>query len=229
MALRRGTMTTRRAWPRCSRRVGCPRWRASSPTRRAAASTDPTLASSGACRHRPPAHRCGPCSSHSACAASPPTTPSPMRSSSITPTAVPSRASLPPRILAEQLVPVPEPLAVALRPRAAGQAPARAVAGRAARALLDRPAASTTEKAEAWPPWLAPHQVPAAERLSAILARHGGALLAYALGFGNAYVTLAIALAQAKPLVLFVPDLLAPQLRSRLDHFGVRAPNITNQ
>ena len=118
---------------------------------------------------------------------------------------------------------------MALRPRAAGQAPARAVAGRAARALLDRPAASTTEKAEAWPPWLAPHQVPAAERLSAILGRHGGALLADAVGLGKSYVALAIALAQTEPFVLIVPAVLAPQWRSLLDRFGVEAPIVTHE
>jgi len=130
-------------------------------------------------------------------------------------------------ILAEHLIPVPEPLAVALRPRG-GQAPARAVASRAARALLDEPA---LEKAgpEAWPPWLAPHQIPAAERLSAILARHGGALLADAVGLGKSYVALAVALAQGEPFALVVPAVLVPQWRALLDRFGVAAAIVTHE
>ena len=112
-----------------------------------------------------------------------------MRSSSTSATAVHL-------ILAESLVPVPEPLAVALRPGAAGEAPAGAVASRAARALLDGPALEAAQNPEAWPPWLAPHQVPAAERLSAIIGRHGGALLADAVGLGKSYVALAVALAR---------------------------------
>jgi len=130
-------------------------------------------------------------------------------------------------ILAEHLIPVPEPLAVALRPRG-GEAPARAVASRAARALLDEPALETTGP-EAWPPWLAPHQIPAAERLSRILTRHGGALLADAVGLGKSYVALAVALAQGEPFALVVPAVLVPQWRALLARFAIEAPVVTHE
>jgi len=130
-------------------------------------------------------------------------------------------------ILSEDLVPVPEPLTLALRP--GSEAPPRAVAGCAARALLDGPALETTPQPEVWPPWLAPHQVPAAERLNAILARYRGALLADAVGLGKSYVALAVALAQAEPFALIVPAVLAPQWRSLLDRFGVDAPIVTHE
>jgi len=129
-------------------------------------------------------------------------------------------------ILAEHLIPVPEPLVAALRPEC--EAPARAVASRAARALLDGPALETAGP-EAWPPWLAPHQIPAAERLSAILARHGGALLADAVGLGKSYVALAVALAGGERFALIVPAVLVPQWRALLDRFDVEAPIVTHE
>ena len=129
-----------------------------------------------------------------------------------------------PRILSEHLVPVGEPLAVALEP--AGEAPPRQVVSSAARALLDgTPLAPVA--ASAWPAWLAPHQVPAAERLSAILARHGGALLADAVGLGKSYVALAVALARREPFALVVPAVLVPQWRALLDRFAVQDASIT--
>ncbi len=114
---------------------------------------------------------------------------------------------------------------MALRP--GGEAPARAVAARAARALLDGPAVDG--EPEVWPPWLAPHQVPAAERLSGILARHGGALLADAVGLGKSYVALAVALARGEPFALVVPAVLVPQWRALLDRLGAEAPIITHE
>lgn len=123
-----------------------------------------------------------------------------------------------PRILSEHLVPVSEPLAVALEP--AGEAPPRQVVGSAARALLDgTPLAPIATFA--WPAWLAPHQVPAAERLTTIIARHGGALLADAVGLGKSYVALAVALARQEPFALVVPAVLVAQWRGLLDRFSV--------
>lgn len=130
-----------------------------------------------------------------------------------------------PRILSEDLAPVPEPLAVALRPAAGGEAPPRAVVALAARALLD----GATGAPAPWPAWLAPHQVPAAERLAAILARHGGALLADAVGLGKSYVALAIALARGELFALIVPAVLVPQWRALLEHFGAEAPIVTHE
>lgn len=136
-----------------------------------------------------------------------------------------------PRILSEHLVPVAEPLAVALEP--AGEAPPRSVVAAAARALLD----STPVAPLAWPPpppppppWLAPHQIPAADRLTAIIARHGGALLADEVGLGKSYIALAVALARQEPFALVVPAVLLPQWRALLGRFGVHdAPIITHE
>ena len=129
-----------------------------------------------------------------------------------------------PRILSEHLVPVAEPLAVALEP--AGEAPPRSVVAAAARALLD----STPLAPVAWPPWLAPHQIPAADRLTAITARHGGALLADEVGLGKSYIALAVALARKEPFALVVPAVLVPQWRGLLGRFDVHdTPIITHE
>jgi superfamily II DNA or RNA helicase len=145
-------------------------------------------------------------------------TSSPMSLSSNSPTGVRW-----PRILSEHLVPVAEPLAVALEP--AGEAPPRAVVAAAARALLD----STPVAPVAWPPWLAPHQIPGADRLTAIIARHGGALLADEVGLGKSYISLAVALGRNEPFALVVPAVLVPQWRGLLGRFGVHAPMITHE
>jgi len=129
-----------------------------------------------------------------------------------------------PRILSEQLVPVPEPLAVSLAPGT--EASPREVAGNAARALLDGSSLQETT----WPAWLAPHQIPAAERLTSILARHGGALLADAVGLGKSYVALAVALARQEPFALVVPAVLVSQWRDLLSRFGQHeVPIITHE
>ena len=139
-----------------------------------------------------------------------------------------------PRILSEHLVPVAEPLTVALAPggpggAGAGETSPRAVIASAARALLDgAPLAALTPSS--WPAWLAPHQVPAAERLTAIIAGHGGALLADEVGLGKSYVALAVALARHEPFTLVVPAVLVPQWRALLDRFGVEeTPIITHE
>ena len=129
-----------------------------------------------------------------------------------------------PRILSEHLVPVPEPISVALAPGAEGSP--REVIGTAARALLD----GAPLAPRSWPAWLAPHQIPAAERLSTILARHGGALLADAVGLGKSYVALAVALTCGEPLTLIVPAVLVPQWRELLNRFGQHdVPIITHE
>src|SRR5213592_1353708 len=64
---------------------------------------------------------------------------------------------------------------------------------------------SAREGKTPWPARLAPHQIPAAERLIGILGRHGGALLADAVGLGKSYVALAVALALSEPFALVVP------------------------
>src|SRR5437899_850736 len=129
-----------------------------------------------------------------------------------------------PRILSEHLVPVPEPLAVALQP--AGEASPREVVCSAARALLDSAPLVPRATPIAWPAWLAPHQVPAAERLTAIIARHGGALLADEVGLGKSYVALAVALAQGEPFMLVVPAVLVPQWHTLSERFAVQEVSI---
>ena len=129
-----------------------------------------------------------------------------------------------PRILSEHLVPVAEPLAVALEP--AGEAAPRDVVSAAARALLDGASVASVTPPATWPAWLAPHQIPAAKRLSAIISRYGGALLADDVGLGKSYVALAVALARQQPFVLVVPAVLVSQWRGLLDRFGVTDTSI---
>ena len=127
------------------------------------------------------------------------------------------------RILSEQLAPLPEPLACLLR--AGAEAPAAAVAALGARALLDLRAVAP----RAWPPWLAPHQIPAAERLLAMLRRYGGALLADAVGLGKSYVALAVALEMPDPFALVVPAVLVHQWRTLLARHDTEAPIVTHE
>ena len=130
-----------------------------------------------------------------------------------------------PRILSEQLAPLSEPLACLLRPGA--EAPPGLVAAASARALLDL--APLAAPQAAWPQWLAPHQVPAAERLVAIMRRYGGALLADAVGLGKSYVALAVALALGEPFALVVPAVLAPQWRALLAAHDAEAAIVTHE
>jgi len=97
-----------------------------------------------------------------------------------------------------------------------------AVASRAARALLDLPSIPQTTEA---PPWLAVHQRPAAIRLTAILSRYGGAVLADAPGLGKSYVALAVALMRGEPFVLVAPVVLVGQWKRLCSRFGV-APEL---
>lgn len=137
-----------------------------------------------------------------------------------------------PRILSEHLAPLSEPLACLLAPGAGAGAGAvaapAAVAALGARTLLDLPSSEEIGKRR-WPGWLAPHQVPAAERLAAILAKHRGALLADAVGLGKSYVALAVALARREPFALVVPAVLASQWRGLLKEHGAEAPIITHE
>jgi hypothetical protein len=135
-------------------------------------------------------------------------------------TAEPSGASS--RILAESLEALDEPLALLLATSREVSPPQ--VCRSAARALLDLPSLSPRA-----PPWLAPHQVPAFERLLAILHRFGGAVLADAVGLGKSWVSLAIACALDVPLTLAVPAVLAPQWRGLLRRLGVQARLITHE
>jgi superfamily II DNA or RNA helicase len=144
-----------------------------------------------------------------------------------------------PRILSEHLVQVAEPLTVALAPGGpggpggaggAGETSPRAVVASAARALLDGAPLAAITPSSTWPAWLAPHQVPAAERLTAVIGRHGGALLADEVGLGKSYVALAVALAGGQPFTLVVPAVLVSQWRVLLGRFGAQeTPIITHE
>ena len=139
-------------------------------------------------------------------------------------------------VRAEHLVPVLEPLALALRAGARG--PPQVVAARAASALLDLP----NEPPPA-PPWLTAHQVPAFVRLSGLVERYGGALLADAVGLGKSYVALAVGLAltglnpgrrpgvsrPGEKLALVVPVVLMPQWKRLLEEKGVEAEIISHE
>ena len=129
-------------------------------------------------------------------------------------TAASSRVSS--RILAEELQAPDEPLALLLR--GGVEATPATACGAAARALLDLPALSPRA-----PPWLAPHQIPAHDRLVAILARHRGAVLADAVGLGKSYVALAVATSLGASPTLVVPAALIPQWRALLDRLALSA------
>ena len=124
------------------------------------------------------------------------------------------------RILAEHLTTPAEPLAWLLAARE--EAPAAAICARAARALLDLPEVSPLT-----PPWLAPHQAPAAARLTGLLDRFGGALLADAVGLGKSYVALAVAIMRAEPVAVIAPAVLLDQWRALLGRVQVAAPLVS--
>src|SRR5207244_1719399 len=147
----------------------------------------PSRAIRNSCQAGPPTRRNGAPSRTRDGRRCPTTTPLPTCTSSRARTAV--HWTHPPRILSEHLAPLPEPLAFLLTPGAVGPAPAVAALG--ARALLDLTPLALEGKTP-WPAWLAPHQVPAAERLIGILGHHGGALLGDAVGLGKSYVSLAV-------------------------------------
>src|SRR5207253_5568866 len=207
-------------WRRFSTRAGSRRWRDCTPIRRAAGSGASTPAWCAGCRFRPRVHRCGAPWPSRGGAANPMMPPSRPYTSSTPPTAVRWQ---PPRILSEHLAPLPEPLACLLAPGPV-DAPA-AVAALGARALLDLASLGS----ETWPGWLAPHQVPAAERLRALLLRWGGALLADAVGLGKSYVALAVARALGEPFALVVPAVLVPQWRDLLKTLAAEAPIVTHE
>src|SRR5712671_4617317 len=148
------------------------------------------------------------------------TTPLPTCMSSIARTGVRWRDW--PRILAEELAPPPEPLALLLRP--GGVSSSHEVTRLAARALV-----GGRDNPLPLPPWLAPHQVRAARRLHGILESHGGALLADAVGLGKSYVALGVALARREPFALVVPAVLVDQWRTLLGQYDANGPILTHE
>jgi len=128
-----------------------------------------------------------------------------------------------PRILAEDLRPLAEPLGALLS--AGADADPVAVTGRAAHELIDPGDAPPGRL----PDWLAPHQRPAVRRLVAILCRHGGAVLADAVGLGKSFVALAVAHALGEECALVVPAVLVRQWRDLLARLDVAAPLVSHE
>ncbi len=115
------------------------------------------------------------------------------------------RSPRPPKIVAEALSFVPDPLETVLVPGPA--APADAVC-RAIAWSLAPPEAPTSA-----PDWLMPEQVAPFRRALAAIARHGGALLADPVGSGKTWIALAVAAALAPEggATAVVPAALASQ------------------
>lgn len=113
-----------------------------------------------------------------------------------------------PRIVAEALVPVPDPVATALRP-GEWRNPAEVARAMARRLAPDEDPAHA-------PAWLRPEQTRSFRRAVHALRRYGGALLADPVGSGKTYVALAVAavLQPRLPPVCLVPAALIPQWRA---------------
>jgi superfamily II DNA or RNA helicase len=121
-----------------------------------------------------------------------------------------------PKIVAEALALVPDPIVTALRPgdwRSAAEV-ARAMARRLA----------PDEDQDAAPVWLRPEQVRSFGRALHALRRHGGAVLADPVGSGKTYVALAVAsvLEPHRPAACLVPATLLAQWRATAEVLGVR-------
>ena len=96
------------------------------------------------------------------------------------------------------------------------------------RALLARAERGPTATGWAPPSWLLPHQVSAARRISAILRRFSGALLADAVGMGKTFVALAVATRYRSTSVL-VPASLLTQWRRVAARVGVPVTCVSHE
>jgi helicase-like protein len=109
-----------------------------------------------------------------------------------------------PRIVAESLVAVPDPLLTALHP-------GPAASGIAVVASLSA-SLTPAEASEAAPSWLFPEQVRSFRRVLASLRRYDGAILADPVGSGKTYIALAVAMAINRgATACLVPATLLPQ------------------
>src|SRR6185295_14892262 len=128
-----------------------------------------------------------------------------------------------PRLVAESLVAVAEPIRTGLAagPPASGRGVARALA----RSLLP------AERMVGAPPWLLPGQARSFRRVVAALERYGGALLADPVGTGKTYVGLAVAALSRRrlPTACLVPATLADQWRVVAARVGVAVEVGTHQ
>jgi superfamily II DNA or RNA helicase len=120
-----------------------------------------------------------------------------------------------PRIVAEALAPVPDPVVTALRPGEWRCAP------EVVRAMARRLAPDEDE--DVAPAWLRPEQLRSFRRALHAVRRYGGALLADPVGTGKTYVALAVAAAleHRRPPVCIVPATLLAQWRSNARTLGL--------
>lgn len=120
-----------------------------------------------------------------------------------------------PRIVAESLAAVPDPIRTSLRagPLASGAEVARALARALTPPLKEVPA----------PTWLLSGQVRGFRRTLAALEHYGGAILADPVGSGKTYVALAVAAAlhPGRAVACLVPATLAEQWRAVAARLGV--------
>jgi superfamily II DNA or RNA helicase len=121
-----------------------------------------------------------------------------------------------PRIVAEQLAPVPDPVVTALRP--GPWLPPAQVARAMARRL------APDEATDPPPAWLRPEQARSFRRALHAVRRYGGALLADPVGSGKTYVALAVAAAESagRPTACLVPATLVDQWKTTARMLGLR-------
>ena len=121
-----------------------------------------------------------------------------------------------PRIVAEALAPVPDPIVTALRP---GEWRTGPEVARAMARLL-----APDEARDVAPTWLRPEQVRSFRRSLHAIRRHGGVLLADPVGSGKTYVALAVAtvLEPRRPPVCLVPATLLAQWKATAGSLGLR-------
>ncbi len=120
-----------------------------------------------------------------------------------------------PRIVAESLTEIGDPLATVLAPGPASDA--AEVAQGIARSLAPLEARITP------PSWLLPAQVDSFRRAVAALERHGGVLLADPIGSGKTFIALAIAraLAGGRETTVLAPAVLRRQWLATAARFGI--------
>ena len=130
--------------------------------------------------------------------------------------------TLPPAIVAESLIGVPDPLLTALQP--GSPASAAAVASSLAGSL------APPEHSDSPPGWLLPEQVPSFRRVLAAVRRYRGAVLADPVGSGKTFVSLAIAQAMNRgPTACLVPASLLDQWEATARRLGVPLVCSTHQ
>lgn len=124
-------------------------------------------------------------------------------------------ATAAPRIVAEELLAVADPLLTALRPGA--NATGQAVASSLALSLAPE------EETSPAPAWLHPQQQRSFRRVAAAVRRHCGAMLADPVGSGKTFVALAVAALfnKGSPTACFVPATIIRQWEAVAARLGI--------